>query len=271
MLPQLKKYICRTTLLFYLLFVTGIAIAQNNEDDQTTDSVQELIVSPSAQEKTEAETKEEHKKYFSDLSSYQAADSVQLRQLPDSLVKEMQGKDDFWYANAIFEKEKVKKKADNSYVPLGQRTWFKTLLWLIIIGGFAGFIMWYLASSNIGLFRKKQKTIPDNEGDEIIAEDIFAINYQKEIDKASQQGNYRFAIRLMFLRLLKDLSEKNIIQYKQDRTNFDYLLQLHPTRYYNDFFRITRNYEYSWYGLFDITEEAYSLIKIDFDNFSNRL
>ena len=69
-----------------------------------------------------------------------------------------------------------------------------------------------------------------------MTEDIFAINYQKEIDKACSKGNYRLAIRLMFLRLLKDLSEKNIIQYTQDKTNFDYLIQLHPTRLLQRFF-----------------------------------
>lgn len=77
------------------------------------------------------------------------------------------------------------------------------------------------------------------------------------------------AIRLMYLRLLKNLSERNIIQYKQDRTNLDYLMQLHPTRYYNGFFRITRNYEYSWYGEFPVSNEAYGIIKKEFDNFEN--
>jgi len=75
----------------------------------------------------------------------------------------------------------------------------------------------------------------------------------------------------MFLRLLKDLSQKNIIQYAQGKTNFDYLMQLHPTKYYRDFFRITRNYEYSWYGQFDVTEDMYHIIQSDFSNFDRQL
>ena len=75
----------------------------------------------------------------------------------------------------------------------------------------------------------------------------------------------------MFLRILKNLSDKKIIQYKQDRTNFDYLLQLHSTKYYADFFRLTRNYEYSWYGQFDIEPEKFSIIKNDFENFDRNL
>ena len=84
--------------------------------------------------------------------------------------------------------------------------------------------MFYLADSNVGLFRRRKTLVdPASTGEEEIPEDIFAINYQKEIDKAAAQGNYRLGIRLMFLRLLRSLSEKkNIIQYKRDRTNLDY-------------------------------------------------
>ena len=117
--------------------------------------------------------------------------------------------------------------------------------------------------------KKNVKTI--NAGEDEITEDIFAINYQKEIDKAAAQGNYRLAIRLMFLRLLKNMSEKSIIRYKQDKTNLDYLLELHPTNYYTRFFRITRNYEYSWYGQFNVSEDAYKIIRNDFDQFDKEL
>jgi len=75
----------------------------------------------------------------------------------------------------------------------------------------------------------------------------------------------------MFLQMLKTMSGKNIIQYKQDRTNFDYLLQLRDTKHYHDFFRLTRNYEYSWYGNFPVSDEAWQLIKNDFEKFNNTI
>ena len=131
--------------------------------------------------------------------------------------------------------------------------------------------MIYLTGSNVGLFRKKNTFIHSNEGQEEITEDIFAINYQKEIDKAAAQQNYRLAVRLMYLRLLKNMAEKNIIQYKQDKTNFDYLMQMHNTKHYTNFFRITHNYEYSWYGKFEVSEPAYKIISKEFDQFDNEL
>jgi hypothetical protein len=199
--------------------------------------------------------------------------SIQQRKLSDSLVKKMQADKNFWYANEEFEKEKKKEqqKKDAAYVPLGRRSWFQTLMWFLIIGGFAAFLIIYLSGSNIGLFRKKNVINKEGEDEEGITEDIFAINYQKEIDKAAMQGNYRLAVRLMYLRLLKSMSEKNIIQYKQDKTNLDYLMQLHPTKHYTNFFRVTRNYEYSWYGKFDVSEQSYRLICREFDQFDNEL
>ena len=144
--------------------------------------------------------------------------------------------------------------------------WFDSLMLFIIIGGFAMVLIMYLSGSNAGLFRRRNKSI--NEEEHLPeTEDIFQINYQREIDRAATAGNYRLAVRLMFLRLLKNLSQKNIIQYGHDRTNFDYLLQLSSTRYYPDFFKITRHYEYSWYGKFEISKETYAYIKDEFEKF----
>lgn len=262
---------CKIIIVCFLLFCSFPALAQNEQDSVSyIDSVIEEVKQNPQDEGTQS-AGEKEKEYFLQKPEY-GSDSffVQQRKVPDSVVKKMQEDDDFWYANAIIEKEKKKQEEDSSYIPLGQRSWFQTLIWLIIIGGFAAFLMIYLSGSNVGLFRKKSKPMTTDE-DEGITEDIFAINYQKEIDKAAAQGNYRLAVRLMFLRLLKNMSEKNIIQYKQDKTNLDYLLQLHPTNYYKDFFRITRNYEYSWYGQFEVSEEAYGIIRNDFNHFENGL
>jgi hypothetical protein len=194
---------------------------------------------------------------------------LQLRKLPDSVLKKFQSDDAFWYVNYPFKNEK--KEIEKENIPFTEQPAFQTILWLVIIGGFAAVVIMYLANSNVGLFRKPNKPIGDSEEGNIETDNIFEINYQREIDKAVSNGNYRLAVRLLFLRSLKNLSDKKVIQYKQDHTNFDYLLQLHSTKYYEDFFRLTRNYEYSWYGQFDIAPEKFIIIKNDFDNFDRNL
>lgn len=223
---------------------------------------------------------EDQANFFVDKNTYDTL-SFQSRAIPADVLKKMKEDGDFWYADGSAQpgvrrvqpaqrpdsgsqRTPERIEQEDRYVPVGKRSWFQTLMWIIIIGGFAAAIMWYLAGSNVGLFRKKERQLSAGEESDI-SEDIFAINYQKEIDKAAGQGNYRLAIRLMYLRLLKNFSERNIIQYKQDRTNLDYLMQLHPTAYYKDFFRVTRNYEYSWYGQFNVSNEVYVVIKNEFD------
>jgi hypothetical protein len=118
---------------------------------------------------------------------------------------------------------------------------------------------------------RNQSITAEKIREDIASENIFDINYQREIEKAVNARDYRLAVRLMFLRLLKQLSQKKIIEYKQERTNFDYLSQLHSTGYYNDFFRLTRNYEYVWYGKFDVSRETFGVIKNQFENFDRKL
>ncbi len=283
---MLVSLLRKAILVSGLLFFSFLSNGQEGEKTATVVAdTAEIMARPDEEEEVSKTEKNPFSNRWDTLS-------VQQRNLPGNAVKKMKEDEDFWYANADIKKKKSKeqiayekeqgkkgekgkneqaiKERDNSYVPLGQRTWFQTLIWVVILAVFATGLVIYLGGSNVGLFRKKNVKAA-NAGEEEITEDIFAINYQKEIDKASAQGNYRLAIRLMFLRLLKNMSERNIIRYKQDKTNLDYLMELHPTNYYTNFFRVTRNYEYSWYGQFTISEDAYKLIRSDFDQFDKEL
>lgn len=275
--------------IFLVIAVTVLSLLAHSQEDTSgvlseetdeamIDTTREAVADPLVTDEEEYQegTVVEDSKYFlkkTEQASGGGPDSIQQRRLHDSLLSRLQRDGSFWYVNYPFEEEKP--ESDEQQVsrdkPLTETPLFQTILWLAIIGGFAAFVIIYLANSNVRLFRKKNSIIAPAEEEETGTDNIFEINYQKEIDKAVGKGNYRFAVRLMFLRLLRNLSEKNVIQYKPDRTNFDYLLQLHPTKHYPDFFRITRNYEYSWYGQFDIDWDKFSLIKSDFDNFDNKL
>lgn len=193
------------------------------------------------------------------------------KNIPDKIIKSLKEEDAFWYADlADNSRKKPEEQNQNQKTPLGMQPWFKTLLWILIIGGFSFFLITYLAGSHVRLFRKKSLVVSEEEST-AMPEDIFAINYQKEIDKATATGNYRLAVRLMYLRLLKSMSEKNLINYKQDKTNFDYLTEVYKTPWYKQFFKVTRNYEYSWYGQFELSEDKFTAVKNDFIQFENQI
>ena len=207
---------------------------------------------------------EEVPDYFDKI--YGHPDSIELRHVPSRVVDSLKNDQAFWYANA-----KLKKRKEEREVREGTPKWIKVSVWTIVVGVFLAALVWYLVSSNIVIFANRKKRIDSREDDEGISDDIFSINYHRELEKAIGSQNYRLAIRLMFLRLLRNLSDKNIIQYRQERTNFEYLNQVFSTDYYDDFFRLTRNYEYAWYGKFEVTSEAFGTIKNDFENFDRQL
>jgi hypothetical protein len=292
------KNLITTKYLFLLVvaFIFQSACAQDEEaeyeDPPPVQEQREVI-----EDKVEIDGQEQG--YF--LKKYallQAEDSVMLRNVPDSVLNRLKKSDPFWYANYVFNKKEQEKKdriksnggntntnpnkseyetddTDRTEVSSSgsvfEKPWFSTLLWIIIIGTFIGAIGWYLSTNDTAIFRKRNTVVAATAEDDTMPDDIFAINYQKELDRATAGKDYRLAIRLMYLRLLKSSAEKNIIQYAQERTNFEYLSQAHKTSYYNEFFRLTRNFEYAWYGKFTVTDQAFEKIKNDFDNFNNKL
>ena len=274
--PQYTKRI-KVCLLLLLLGAIVIPSYAQSQDDTTVTKTEVIIEDPNQDsaenlldEYAPDEESQEDKQQFEKKSAFDfLTDSLIKRNIPADEIKKIQQDEDFWYANQIFKKEKNNEEED-AEVSWLQAGWVKTLLWLVIIGGFAFAIIMFLSDSNIRLFRKKINVFADKKQDEE-TEDIFEINYRDRIDKAVREGNYRLAVRLMFLQMLKTMSGRNIIQYKQDRTNFDYLLQLRDKKHYHDFFRLTRNYEYTWYGNFPVNDEAWQLIKNDFEKFNNTI
>jgi hypothetical protein len=291
-----KTYYRKWAGIIVLLFCSLTGRAQEDELKNIIDSISSVNAPDEYND-----DKEPGKRYFVTATDTL---SVRVRNLPADAVRRMKEDDAFWYADKDLSPEQKlqQKKTQTGVAPEkenGEKTqkgknepaikeetvetrsdrepserkggWFSTLLFFVIVGVFLAGLIMYLSNSNIGLFRKKDRKTATIQEEELITEDIFAINYQKDIDKAAGQGNFRLAIRLMFLRTLKNMSERNIIRYKQDKTNLDYLLELHPTKYYNDFFRVTRDYEYSWYGQFPLSEEAYKLVRQDFDRFDKEL
>jgi hypothetical protein len=231
-----------------VILVAGLFICSNSSA-QFTDTPKDSVV------------------YFTDVSMqpFQATDT---RPVPDSTIQNLKRNEAYWYADVAPQK-KIPKKQDSS-TPFLQRGWMKDLAWFIIIGCFAAVLIWFLASSNIRLFRKPPATIVSEE-ESFTTEDFFSLNYEKEIKKSVDAKEYRLAVRLLYLRTLKDLADKEIIRYKQERTNSDYLFDLSGTTYYKDFFRLTRDFEYSWYGKFDISDDAFSMMHTDFTNFKQRI
>jgi hypothetical protein len=242
-----------------LLAAMLIALFVTAQDSIQFDTAVDSTVQPAIVEA-------QNENHFTEKSEYQQPDSFGLRQVPGDVVDSLKKDDAFWYADYVFNKKKVKENKPEENKPPHQ--WLNMTTLIIIVVLFLAILLWYLFRNNI---IRRSPDVGQKKPEEEKTENIFDIDYGREIGNAIKTEDYRLAIRLMFLRLLKDLAQKNIIQYKQERTNFDYLSQVYKTSYYHDFFRITRNYEYVWYGKFEVNADTFGIIKNEFENFDRRL
>jgi len=196
---------------------------------------------------------------------------VTIKKVEEETISDLKNNDAYWYANVEPEKKAEPNRSGANNKEVAIAGWFSNLLWIIIVVSFIAIVVWYLISSNVQLFQKTSKAIINEEEEEEAVEDIFLMNYDKEIAKAVKAENYRLAIRLWYLYTLKELAQRNVIDYRHEKTNSDYVNALSGSSYYRDFFRLTRNFEYTWYGQFPLTEEGYKFLQRDFSSFKNNL
>ena len=204
--------------------------------------------------------------YFNEISD---TPEISARVLDTSSVNQVRSDKAYWYANTA---PKRKKTEQAPTTRVQDRSWFQTIFWILLIGGFVALLGWFLAASNIRLFRRAPKSMAGDEpppGEP--GENIFEMDFSREINRAIAAGNYRLAIRLSYLQVLRELAQRELIQYSHEKTNSDYLQQLSGTRIYKDFFRITRHFEYTWYGGFFLNREVYAQMEQDFINFKKQL
>lgn len=77
------------------------------------------------------------------------------------------------------------------------------------------------------------------------------------IELAENDKNYRLATRYQYVLLLQKLSNKEFILWEQQKTNEDYIKELALKKIQTDFEKITRFYDFVWYGNFKVNEKEY--------------
>lgn len=110
-------------------------------------------------------------------------------------------------------------------------------------------------------------SISFSEEEEIIKnQDISSL-----IKEAVKQKNYRLAIRYYYLLSLKYLSENNLINWEQQKTNEDYIKEIEKETLRLNFSNITKIYDYVWYGEFNIDELKFEQFKTSFESLNKKM
>ncbi|WP_374165751.1 DUF4129 domain-containing protein [Arcticibacter sp. MXS-1] len=99
-------------------------------------------------------------------------------------------------------------------------------------------------------------------------ENIHEISFDEEIDRSVRAGDFRFAVRLMYLKTLKRLNDAGRIKWEADKTNSDYIRELKQQEQRQQFSVLTREFEYVWYGSFPVDAAAFEKIRTSFTGFN---
>lgn len=148
-----------------------------------------------------------------------------------------------------------------------------TLQW-IFMGVFvlAGVILavWLFSKSEFGSFLSgSAKQSEFNFSD--VEEDIGGIDFHKKTEQAIAVGDYRLAIRWLYLKQLFLLNEKNQIVWQPYKTNMDYTNELLKSNHKQAFKDISRIYEYVWYGKYSVDQNGFQNLELQFKQFESAI
>lgn len=131
---------------------------------------------------------------------------------------------------------------------------------IIIIGFVLYFLIRVLLGKDGNFFFSKKKGKLNIKASEI-HENIHEINFAEEISSFERQKDYRSAVRFRYLLLLKNLSDKKIIEWNPEKTNKDYYFEIKDATVKNHFSDLSYIFDYVWYGEFDINESDYIIFR----------
>ena len=195
---------------------------------------------------------------------------IEIRKINESSLEKYKNDDDFNYYRIYESPETLWDKIQyylskivnfifNNEKPIG--IFFRYLVIIILIFT----VVFFLVKSKFRRLFFKNKTISEDILISENIEDINKLDIDELIRKAKTDENWRLATRYYYLKLLKHLSSNEIIVWEINKTNRDYINELRESNYFDSFNKLSRIYNYVWYGNFTISESNFIEISVEFD------
>lgn len=162
-----------------------------------------------------------------------------------------------------------KAKANNTDVSMGSGTLTLMQVILIILGiVLLAFLIYYL-------FMRYQS---DKDGavvaanfDDMAPSEIPKTELERRLEEALGRGDYREAVRIYFIFIIKDLSDKNWIKWEKRKTNISYLIEMRSRPQYDLFNRSVSVFEVVWYGNYSIDQKSFEEVEPTFKKLLNSI
>lgn len=147
---------------------------------------------------------------------------------------------------------------------------FTIIFYLVMFVLFAA-IMFFFVRILQGKILRKGKGKNTDLAYETLVEDIHEMDFDVLLKEAIEQKMYRRAVRILFLKSLKELTDKKIILWEENKTNRDYFYEIKSLKIQNHFDSISNVFDYVWYGEIELTAEKFNQIQFEFSTFSKEI
>lgn len=141
----------------------------------------------------------------------------------------------------------------------GSNTWL--FIVLIVILGLAVIYMIIVS------FSDRNKKVPGvTEADENKLENLTISKSELELalEAALAAKNYREAVRIYFIAIIKEMKDHNWIRWEKKKTNYHYINEISGRSQQSDFITATRAFEIVWYGNRSLEENEYNRLEPHF-------
>lgn len=142
----------------------------------------------------------------------------------------------------------------------------RMLIVILVVAGLLLLIFYFMRQQGFRFSKGGQDDMPGTE--EI---DPGVSGYEQQVQDAISREQFRQAVRFLHLQTLRLLADRELIVLSKDKTNADYLRVLLKTRWYEPFARLTRDYEYIWYGDVNVNAAQFNRIHGQFRQLINEL
>lgn len=135
-------------------------------------------------------------------------------------------------------------------------SFWKMLLILLLIAALIVGLFWYLKNRQPSDISLQQRL--ENDWNPTV---ISKTELELKLEDAIQREDFRECVRIYFTFILKELIRKNWIQWKKDKTNHHYIMEV-ASRPNSDVFReCVRIYDLVWYGEYEIDKSVFELLQ----------
>ncbi len=151
----------------------------------------------------------------------------------------------------------------------GSGDFWKTSAWIAAGILIAYAILKFIGADPRSLFARKPKS--DNLSLDEAEANIHAISFDDMIAEATAKQQYKRAVRLFYLKSLKQLSDREWIDWRPYKTNYEYVRELKKNELDSDFKQVTYLFENVWYGDFQLNQNTFRETERQFKDFEQRI